>query len=190
MNESALNNPVLNSHTLNSPALNNTSLELRDIHLPEPISWWPVAPGWWMLAASIFLIIIVFFIIRKIHLSRQLKRDINSELEKIKQQFQETQNKSQLAKSLSILLRRASITYYPANNIAGLTGSDWLLYLDTTRANSSSGEKFQSDTGRILLHAPYLPDDTKLDFDASALIRLCESWLTSPHNKTMRVQPS
>jgi len=185
MNESALNNPALNS-----PALNNTSLELRDIHLPEPISWWPVAPGWWILAASILLIIIVFFIIRKIYSSRQLKREISSELEKIKQQFQETQNKSQLAKSLSILLRRASITYYPANNIAGLTGSDWLLYLDTTKKNSSGSKKFQSDTGRILLHAPYLPDDTKLDFDAPVLISLCESWLTSPHNKTIGVHPS
>ena len=175
---------------MNESALNNTSLELRDIHLPEPISWWPVAPGWWILAASILLIIIVFFIIRKIYSSRQLKREISSELEKIIQQFQETQNKSQLAKSLSILLRRASITYYPANNIAGLTGSNWLLYLDTTKTNLSGSKKFQSDTGRILLHAPYLPDDTKLDFDAPALIRLCESWLSSPHNKAIGVQTS
>ena len=185
MNASALNNPALDSQ-----AFNNTSLGLRDIHLPEPISWWPVAPGWWILAASILLIFIVFFIIRKIYLNRQLKRDINYELEKIKQQFQETQNKSQLAKSLSILLRRASITYYPTNDIAGLTGNDWLLYLDATKTNSSTDKKFQSDTGRILLNAPYLPGDTKLDFDASVFIKLCESWLTSAHKKTKHVQPS
>jgi hypothetical protein len=23
--------------------------ELRGIHLPDPISWWPLAPGWWVL---------------------------------------------------------------------------------------------------------------------------------------------
>ncbi|HAZ78530.1 MAG TPA: hypothetical protein DCX08_01220 [Porticoccaceae bacterium] len=39
--------------------------KLRDIHLPEPISWWPLAPGWWILVLStmgllIWLIIVLF----------------------------------------------------------------------------------------------------------------------------------
>ena len=180
----------MNAPALNNPTLNKPPLELRDIHLPEPISWWPVAPGWWLLVASLVLIIIVFFIVRKIYINRQLKRDISAELENIKQQFQATQNKSQLAKSLSILLRRACITYYPTDHIAGLTGSDWLLYLDSTKSGSSSEKKFQSDIGQILLKAPYLPGDTELEFDTQALIKLCESWLTSPHKKTRRVQSS
>ena len=27
--------------------------QLRDIQLPEPISWWPLAPGWWVLIISV-----------------------------------------------------------------------------------------------------------------------------------------
>ncbi len=175
---------------MNEQTLTPQTLDLRDIHLPDPISWWPIAPGWWMLITSLFLIIAVIFILRKIYLGRQLKRDITSEIENIKQQFKKTQNKSQLAKSLSILLRRASITYYPKNNIAGLIGNSWLNYLDVTNTNRSSDRAFQSDTGKVLLSAPYLPDNSNQDYDAQALIHLCESWLKSSHKKALRAQTS
>ena len=193
MNQPALNTQALNPAIVNPQALNPQILNLRDIHLPEPISWWPIAPGWWMIFASVLLIIVVVFISRKIYISKQLKRDIKHELENIKQQFQQTQNKSQLAKSLSILLRRASISYYPKADIAGLTGNDWLSYLDDSNTNSSANNRFQSDTGEVLLSAPYLPDDTLstrggLDFDAQRLIHLCESWLQSPHKKALTEQ--
>ena len=23
-------------------------IPLRDLHLPDAISWWPLAPGWWI----------------------------------------------------------------------------------------------------------------------------------------------
>lgn len=183
-----MNTPALNAPAPNAPAPNAPLLELRDIHLPDPVLWWPLAPGWWILLASIILLLIIFFIARKIYSSRQLRRDISAELENIKQQFLKTPNKSQLAKSLSVLLRRANITYYPASNIAGLTGSDWLQHLDATNTRSTSDKNFQSDIGQTLLNAPYLPDDSTLDFDAPALISLCETWLTSPHKKSTRRQ--
>ncbi len=32
--------------------MNNPALEqLRDIHLPQSVHWWPPAPGWWIVAA-------------------------------------------------------------------------------------------------------------------------------------------
>ncbi len=168
----------MNEH--NSQSVSAEVLNLKDIHLPEPVSWWPPAPGWWMLIAGLLFITIIFFMARKFYLSRQLKRDIKAELEYIKQHYKKTQNASTLAKSLSILLRRASISYYTAKNIAGLTGNNWLIWLDKTNANTS-GEKFQSDTGQVLLSAPYMSDNTRLDYDAQTLIDLCESWLHSSH---------
>ena len=29
--------------------------QLRDIHLPEAIGWWPLAPGWWLLIILVCL---------------------------------------------------------------------------------------------------------------------------------------
>ncbi len=161
------------------------TLNLKDIHLPEPVSWWPPAPGWWLLLVLLVLLFVVFVIVRKIHAGRQLKRDIRAEFESIKQHYRETQNKLALARALSVLLRRASITYYPQQNIAGLTGEDWLAFLDATGAGKNAGgHRFQSDTGKVLLSAPYLPDDKTPDFDPQTLMALCESWLLASHKKS------
>jgi Domain of unknown function (DUF4381) len=159
-------------------------IQLRDIHLPEPVSWWPPAPGWWLALATIILIIAAVVIARKIYRSKQLSRDIGSELEHIKQQYQQSNNKPQLARDLSILLRRANISFYPQSNIAGLTGEQWLQHLDSTNSKPRTEQAFHSETGKVLLSAPYMPDDAEPDFDANQLISLCESWLTSTHNKT------
>lgn len=170
--------------------MNQPTLNLRDIHLPDPVSWWPIAPGWWLLIITVLITAVIIFLSRKIYRSKQLKRDIHAELDVIKQQFQKTENRSQLAKSLSILLRRASISFYPAKDIAGLTGESWLAYLDNTNANPNKDKIFQSETGRTLLSAPYLPENATLDFATQGLIDLCESWLLSSHNKTLKQKTS
>ena len=28
-------------------------IPLRDLHLPEAIGWWPLAPGWWVVVALV-----------------------------------------------------------------------------------------------------------------------------------------
>jgi hypothetical protein len=180
-----MNENPINTQPQNPQSLDPQSLNLRDIHLPDPISWWPISAGWWMLLAALVLSIIIIFVLRKIYKSRQLNRDINSEIDHIKKQFSQDQDKSQLAKSLSILLRRASISFYPARDIAGLTGDNWLAMLDQSNKKPVAELCFQSDIGRLLISAPYQSADSLNDYDDAALIRLCKSWLLSKHDKTL-----
>ena len=40
-------------------SVENPLVNLKDIHLPPPVSFWPPAPGWWILA--VLLISSLFF---------------------------------------------------------------------------------------------------------------------------------
>ena len=33
--------------------MDENTLPLRDLHLPDAIGWWPLAPGWWVVIALV-----------------------------------------------------------------------------------------------------------------------------------------
>lgn len=152
----------------NDPA----NLPLRDIHLPDPISWWPIAPGWWM--ASLLLVILVCLCVYLIHRYRHHKISAlylaKEELEKIKIDFEQQQDKRELVKALSELIRRISISVFRRQEVAGLTGKEWLVFLDRYSGNN----EFNEGIGRVLIEAPY---QAKPDFNSSELIELVSAWI-------------
>jgi len=159
--------------------LNPVNLDLRDIHLPDPVSWWPPAPGWWIVAGLVFVAVIGLWIVIKRYQSHALQRTIRRELEAIKERFYDTGNQYELVQSLSVLLRRACISFYPRHQTASLTGEDWLLYLDKTMPNNISTKIFQfyEGVGNIIASAPYMSQNSNIYINENALITLCESWL-------------
>lgn len=156
-----------------------TELELRDIHLPDAVSWWPPAPGWWIVAGVLLLTLLIGYMARKHYRSKALQRQIVAEIETIKNNYQSHKNTYTLTQSLSVLLRRSCISFYPRHETAGLTGEDWLHYLDSTypEKSSSSDSPFQQGVGKILASAPYMAEKSSTDIDGNALLELCEKWL-------------
>jgi len=148
-------------------------LPLRDIHLPDPVSWWPPAPGWWLLLISAGVIITGLLLFKHIRRRRRLNRTVRAELSMLREQYNDNHDRVQLAKSLSALMRRASISFYPRKNSASLTGEQWLQHLDKT----AQRKEFQHGNGSILATAPYLPSNSRIDTDFDDLLSLCEDWL-------------
>jgi hypothetical protein len=161
-------------------------LPLRDIHLPDAISWWPLAPGWWILLACLLVLIIAMTLgrryYRKRRLNRLLNHEIHDELKTIKAAYEHQHNKIILARQLSELLRRASVSIYAADKPAGLTGDQWLGFLQKTCQQCDAEINFDHDTARVLIEAPYLATDSSIDYDADALLALCETWLLQRHH--------
>ena len=164
---------------MNTPTPIPADLELRDIHLPDPVSWWPPAPGWWILVAILLLILLIAYITRRIYRSRALHRSVLSEIENIKKEYQAHRNQYALIQSLSTLLRRSCISFYPRQESASLTGENWLHYLDSTYPVKKSPIKkpFHQGVGKILATAPYMAEHKNVDIDNDALILLCKTWL-------------
>ena len=148
-------------------------LPLRDIHLPEAVSWWPPAPGWWLLLLASALIIITAVLFRLLRRRRLLKRTVLTELESIRMQYRQTHDNIEILKALSALMRRASISFYQRVDTAALTGKAWLQHLDDTAQRKG----FVNGSGSILATAPYLPANSTPEVDITELLSLCEDWL-------------
>lgn len=145
------------------------SLPLRDIHLPEPVGWWPPAPGWWLLAGGLLLLLAALAWWRR-RRRGSWRRAALEELDRLEQVYRAQGDAVALARALSILLRRAALAAAPRSRVAGLTGSDWLRWLDA----QLGGRDFRQGPGRTLVEAPYRPGAR---LDAEALLALCRRWV-------------
>ncbi len=158
--------------------------ELRDIHLPEAVSAWPPGPGWWLLLLLVLALAAGCYVYLRRRQRRPSVASINwrplfrAELEQIKQQYAEQQNKQQLAMQLSELLRKLVIKENPAANAAGLTGQAWLQALDQ---HFCYGSVF-SESAAAISEAPYNP---AIDFNADRLLQLLSDALGRETDETV-----
>jgi hypothetical protein len=134
-------------------------IPLRDLHLPEAIGWWPLAPGWWFVIAVALVALGYLFHLYLNHRSRSAARRFAlSQLNTLTAEFEQHGDAVAFSSSLSELLRRTMLAYAPREEVAGLTGEAWLQWLD----RDLDQPRFQSDTGRKLLELPYRKPDEEL----------------------------
>jgi len=152
-------------------------IPLRDIHLPDPVSGWPPAPGWWGLLILVGLLISVFMLIRKEKRRRRMRVMALSELEALSQAFSRTHDALALAKGLSVLLRRICLSYLPRAEVAALSGERWLDFLETGFGKVKLQGRFKEGPGRALISAPYRAKADIAVGEGQALLDLCGEWI-------------
>lgn len=145
-------------------------LPLKDIHLPEPVSIWPPAPGWIALAVLLpLLIALLIYSYNRLKQQTVLKSAAKL-LAGIR--TENSADSRQTLEALSALLRRVAISTTGRADVAGLNGAAWLAYLDTPFPDAP----FSQGIGSCLADAHYrptLPTETDLD----ELFKLCERWI-------------
>ncbi|CAK0752797.1 hypothetical protein CCP3SC15_180022 [Gammaproteobacteria bacterium] len=140
----------MNATSTLDPALD----QLRDIRGLDPISWWPVAPGWWVMVGVLATLIIVGLLIAwwvSIR-NRDWRSDARHHLRELGARVHQAGAK-EVAAQLSELLRRIAMARYGRTACASLTGEEWLNWLNT---KDPAGFPW-SERGRVLIDLPYAP---------------------------------
>lgn len=156
--------------------MNASELPLRDIHLPEPVSWWPPAIGWWLLLALVCACItgIALWRRRAAKLRAAPTTLARAELARMRAVWAENRNHEWLLAEASTWLRRAGMSMTSRRRAAGLTGPQWLKFLDELAGE----EVFSGPEGALLATLPYRPAATdQAQIDGDQLLLLCQRWL-------------
>lgn len=162
--------------------MDETQLPLRDLHLPDAIGWWPLAPGWWFVL--LLMVAAIGYGLWRAYVKRQYnapRRYAMRALARCEAAYLEHRNPVTLGKQLSELLRRGMLAYAPREEVAGLTGDAWLDWLD----NGMPLPYFHTEGGKSLLQLPYRdPAGDFSDIDIDALLSAVRMRLSVPPGGT------
>ncbi len=153
-----------------NPALS----DLRDIHLPPPVSWWPPAPGWWLLAALVVLLALGVYAWRRLRTRERWRAYALGQLADLRARHAQAATPSSSLRELSVLLRRVAISRFPREEVAALSGDAWLAFLDCSFGDEPV---FRSAAGQLLSIGPYAREASVEPQSINALFDLCERWL-------------
>ncbi|UPR36143.1 DUF4381 domain-containing protein [Vibrio cyclitrophicus] len=145
-------------------------LDLSPAIAPDAPTWWPLAWGWWAVAiTAITLITLVFFIVKRRKNNQQAKQEALS-------YFSNSQSPDSLSPSAAQdIVRQAALSYFPREKVAGLSGDDWLMFLDAQLAKPLFVAK-QSQWQQALYQDAALMNDEEKKAQQK-LVDDCEMWL-------------
>lgn len=153
-------------------------IPLRDLHLPEMIGWWPLAPGWWIILG--LLLIAIGFALQRFQERRArnaARRHALARLDELLTEYETHRNVVSFGANVSALLRRTMLAYAPRKHVAGLTGEEWLAWLDRDLAHP----QFVAGPGRKLIELPYRnPASDAIDADIYALVTAVRQRVATP----------
>lgn len=144
--------------------------QLRDIHLPDPIGWWPLAQGWYGLMLLILILVsaLVYYLYKR-HLNGLAKNKALDLLKTYTRQYEKDRNAQLMSARISELLRRVALVYYPRAQVASIHGEAWVDFLNQT----NKGIDF-TPVKSMLLDSPFKTTET---INLKPLITRAEQWI-------------
>ncbi len=149
---------------------------IDEIILPDAISYYPLAPGWKALGL-IIAVYIVFQLRRwlKHWWRNRYRREALRQLARAEQQAEASKQPQDIVAVLPYYIKATALQAYPRQEVASLSGRDWLTFLDA----HYSGPSFRDGIGEKLLTVAYLPREQwqLSDQQCNELLKMSRHWI-------------
>lgn len=125
----------------------NLLQQLRGLHLPEAVSWWPMAIGWWLVI--ICTVLVVSIVIRKLINKRnrdQYRKVALLQLNQFYLTWQQDANSSHYLQSANAILTRIvrHLETKSDKPQASLSGSHWGVVLNSYAGHALAKQSIQA----------------------------------------------
>lgn len=149
--------------------------QLRDIHMPEAISWWPLAFGWWILIA-LFLAVLAIAIwqLLRYQQGNRYRKLALAELNNLYSNWQSSADTATYLQTANQILKRAVFQANVNSDTSSLSGHQWAEHL-----NSYTNQSLAEDSCKALAESIYMKEpDTNVE---KLHLDLC-TWLKTHRN--------
>lgn len=144
---------------------------LHPLRAPEPLPWWPPAPGWWVLGGLLLALLAwaAWYGWRR-YRSNQYRRSARIGVQAIIARHADHGDGARTLGELNSLLKAVALRSCPRAEVASLNGERWREFLNQDLEQARSALRFPEAIARA--HAP---DPGPIDI--LALQRCAEGWL-------------
>lgn len=156
--------------------------QLADIHLPEPLGLWPLAPGWWVLFVLLCLLAYVggrrfYAQWRRQRACHFAIRELDKSLHAYRAAMQaspELADASRLnfVNEMNAVMRRVALKNFPSAAVASLGGREWIAFIRTHGDACLLDDKLAEtlSQGRFA---------KQWEVDEQTLYRMAQQWISS-----------
>lgn len=153
----------------------NPLAALEPIIEPTTVGWFPPALGWWIalgLFVLVALVVIVYFVKRQEHGAHR------RQAKKLLKRLYALDDPHHVATSANSILKRTALVTYGHHIVGGLTGEQWLQFLDC----KADMRHFHTPLGRLMLECVYSKPNVNSDsLPIRSLLDACVLWVDKHH---------
>jgi hypothetical protein len=162
---------------LAAAAVDPTNLEnLFDIVTPPPVPWWPPAPGWFVGGGGVLGLVIwlAWRAWERWHAAAYRRASL-AEWQQLWALAADPWQREAALQQLPELMKRTALAAFPRQEVASLSGSAWLRFLDRT----GHTDAFTRGHGQLLPELSYNPRAAaQLDSSTvNALFAIVRRWI-------------